>query len=196
MCGELVLILTVEPFRGWVTFRAIGEGAHPGFHWSYRKSSLKSKEKLQSQLQQIRKMFRIFILAFVFETRISFPLCNAGWEWVCGELLIFLSGVCECACVSLCSSLLFLLQTCILVFRPTGNVTTPWIKMRFSLRDSSSVGKQTLPHEICPLMTSGPWWGSARGQWCQVRVYSTSWPDSSRHLASIFSEGFNTTSHM
>ncbi len=119
----VLLILTVEPFRGWVTVRPIREWAHSGFLLIIQEKLIKVKGKTLIRTRSCSRNEKcsvpwIFIFTFVFETHISFPLCNAGWEWICGELRIFLSGVCVCVCVCvlLCSSLLFLLQPCILVF--------------------------------------------------------------------------------
>lgn len=51
-----------------------------------------------------------FLIQTFFLTHISIPLCNAGWECLCGDLWNFLCGV------ILCSKLLFLLQTGVLIF--------------------------------------------------------------------------------
>lgn len=51
-----------------------------------------------------------FFLLF-FLNHISIPLCNAGWECLCGDLWKFLCGV------ILCSKVLFLLQTGVLIFK-------------------------------------------------------------------------------
>lgn len=108
-----------------------------------------------------------------------------------------------CMGVLLCSSLLFLLQTCILVFS-LQEVLQPHEsnnkKKNFTQRNSSSVGKQTMPHEKCFLMNSEPQWGSAQSHWCRVKIHSKIWSGSlpttdfrhepSQHFVCVILQGY------
>lgn len=141
-------------------------------------------------------VLRIFILAFfVFKTHISIPLCNADWN--CSDLLLFFFLWAVCVCVVSCRVLLFFSrQTCVFVFFSLQEMLRPHeSKMCVSLWYSSSVEKQTLvppPCEICPAVTSGLRWGSAQGQWSQVKVHQSLRSDSSNHPPGTFSARSHT----
>ena len=95
----------VDPPSGRLTLKATREWAHPGFFFLpiIKEKLIKVKGKKTSDRSCSRKcknVLWILVLTFVFQTHISFPLCNAGWERICGVLRIFLSvWVCVCVCV-------------------------------------------------------------------------------------------------
>lgn len=95
------------------------------------------------------------------------------------------------------SRLVYLFSAYRKCYNPMNQTTT---KKNFTQRNSSSVGKQTMPHEKCFLMNSEPQWGSAQSHWCRVKIHSKIWSGSlpttdfrhepSQHFVCVILQGY------